>query len=56
LGISEIALGLAVLLWRDDFGPIFYVVVTIWAFLAAPVLLRQGLQQRALVRSRTSQR
>jgi uncharacterized membrane protein HdeD (DUF308 family) len=47
LGAFEILLGLVVLLWRDDFGPIFYAVVTIWAFLAAFVLLREALRQRA---------
>src|SRR5512143_1333934 len=35
LGAFEIVLGLVVLLWRDDFGPIFYALVTLWAFLAA---------------------
>ena len=53
LGIFEIALGLVVLLWRDDFGPIFYALVTIWAFMAALVLLRQALRQRALVQAKT---
>jgi hypothetical protein len=40
------------LLWRDDFGPLFYALVTTWAFLAALVLFRQGLWQRAQVRAR----
>ena len=47
LGALEIVLGLAVLVWRDDFGPVFYAIVTIWAFLAALVLLREALRQRA---------
>lgn len=54
LGIFEIALGLVVLLWRDEFGQLFYALVTIWAFLAALILLREGLRQRARVRSRSS--
>ncbi len=52
LGIFEIVLGLVVLLWRDDFGPIFYALVTIWAFMAALVLLRQALRQRSLARAK----
>ncbi len=51
LGAFEIALGLVVLLWRDEFGPVFYAVVTIWAFMAAFVLLREALRQRSLRRS-----
>ena len=47
LGAFEIALGLVVLLWRDEFGPVFYAVVTIWAFMAALVLLREALRQRS---------
>lgn len=47
LGAFEIVLGLAVLVWRDDFGPFFYTVVTIWAFGAAFVLLSEALRQRA---------
>ena len=47
LGAFEIVLGLVVLLWRDDFGPIFYALVIIWAFMAALVLLRQALRQRS---------
>jgi uncharacterized membrane protein HdeD (DUF308 family) len=47
LGAFEIVLGLVVLVWREEFGPIFYAVVTIWAFLAAFVLLREALRQRA---------
>ncbi|HTP10458.1 MAG TPA: DUF308 domain-containing protein [Anaerolineae bacterium] len=54
LGIFEIVLGVTVLLWRDDFGSFFYALVTIWAFMAALILLREGLRQRALVRSRSS--
>jgi uncharacterized membrane protein HdeD (DUF308 family) len=46
LGAFEIVLGLVVLVWRDDFGAIFYAVVVIWAFTAALVLLRQALRQR----------
>jgi uncharacterized membrane protein HdeD (DUF308 family) len=47
LGVFEIVLGLVVLAWRDDFGPVFYAVVVIWAFLAAFALLREALRQRA---------
>lgn len=47
LGVLEIVLGLVVLVWRDDFGPVFYAVVTIWAFMAALVLVRQALRQRS---------
>ena len=54
LGVFEIILGILVLLWRDDFGAVFYAVVTIWAFMAALILLREGLRQRTLVRSRSS--
>ena len=46
LGVFEIVLGIVVLVWRDDFGPIFYVLVTIWAFVAAFVLLREALRRR----------
>jgi uncharacterized membrane protein HdeD (DUF308 family) len=52
LGAFEIVLGLVVLVERDDFGPFFYTVVTIWAFLAAFVLLRQALRQRSLATAR----
>ncbi len=51
LGAFEIVLGLVVLLWRDEFGPVFYAVVTLWAFLAALVLLRAALRQRALTKA-----
>jgi hypothetical protein len=44
-------LGLVVLAWRDDFGPIFYAVATIWAFGGALALLREALRQRSLVRA-----
>ncbi len=47
LGVFEIVLGVVVLVWRDDFGPVFYAVVMIWAFLAAFALLREALRQRA---------
>ena len=53
LGAFEIVLGLVVLAWRDDFGPIFYAVVTIWAFMAALVLLREALRQRSLAKAKT---
>jgi uncharacterized membrane protein HdeD (DUF308 family) len=52
LGAFEIVLGLVVLVWRDEFGPIFYAIVTIWAFMAALVLLRQALHQRSLVKTK----
>ena len=54
LGAFEIVLGLVVLTWRDEFGPLFYGVVTIWAFMVALVLLREALRQRAIARSRVS--
>jgi len=38
---------LVLLLWREEFSPIFYAVVTVWAFVAAFVLLREALRQRA---------
>ena len=47
LGAFEIGLGLVLLLWREEFSPIFYAVVTAWAFVAAFVLLREALRQRA---------
>ncbi len=47
LGAFEIVLGLVVLTWRDEFGPVFYAVVTVWAFMAALVLLREALRQRS---------
>ena len=53
LGAFEIVLGLVALLWREEFGPVFYAVVTIWAFMAAFVLLREALRQRSRARSRT---
>ena len=53
LGAFEIVLGLVVLMWRDDFGPIFYALVIIWAFMAALVLLRQALRQRSLAQAKT---
>ena len=53
LGVLEIVLGLAVLVWRNDFGPLFYTVVTVWAFGAAFVLLREALRQRSLANSKT---
>jgi uncharacterized membrane protein HdeD (DUF308 family) len=47
LGAFEIVLGFVVLVWRDDFGPIFYTVATIWAFVGALALLREALSKRA---------
>jgi uncharacterized membrane protein HdeD (DUF308 family) len=46
LGVFEIVLGVVVLLWRDDFGPVFYAAVVLWAFMAAFALLREALRQR----------
>jgi hypothetical protein len=40
-------LGLVILVWRDDFGPIFYALITIWAFVGAFALLREALRQRS---------
>jgi uncharacterized membrane protein HdeD (DUF308 family) len=54
LGAFEIVLGTVVLAWRDDSGPVFYAVVTIWAFMAALVLLRQALRQRSLANAKAS--
>jgi uncharacterized membrane protein HdeD (DUF308 family) len=47
LGAFEIMLGLVILVWRDDFGPIFYALITIWAFVGAFALLREALRQRS---------
>jgi uncharacterized membrane protein HdeD (DUF308 family) len=47
LGAFEIGLGLVLVLWREDFSLIFYAVVTVWAFTAAFVLLREALRQRS---------
>ena len=49
LGAFEIVLGLVVLLWREDFGAIFYGLVIIWAFMAALVLLRQRSRANAKI-------
>lgn len=46
LGVLELLLGVAVLVWRQNFGPVFYAVVTVWAFLGAVVLLREALVKR----------
>ena len=53
LGVFEVILGLAVLVSRDDPGPVFYTAITIWAFMAALVLLRQALRQRSLAKGGT---
>jgi len=50
LGVFEIGLGVVVLTWRDEFGPGFYLIATLWAFLGALVLLREALQKRAAAR------
>ena len=42
-------LGLVVLVWRDDFGPMFYILATIWAFVAAFALLSEALRQRSRI-------
>ena len=47
LGAFEVVLGLVVLVWRDEFGATFCVVVIVWAFVAAFVLLSEALRQRA---------
>jgi drug/metabolite transporter (DMT)-like permease len=52
LGAFEIVLGVVVLVWRDEFGLFFYSVVTVWAFAAALVLLREALRQRAQAKAR----
>lgn len=46
LGIFEIMLGITVLVWRDDFGPLFYAIVAAWAFISAIALLRDALRRR----------
>jgi hypothetical protein len=40
------------LLWREELGSIFYAVVTVWAFVAAFMLLREALRQRARLLAR----
>lgn len=55
LGAFEIVLGLVILVWRDDFGPVFYTVATIWAFVGAWVLLREALRQRSHAPVRSSE-
>jgi hypothetical protein len=50
LRIFEIGLGVVILTWRDEFGPVFYLIATVWAFLGAFVLLREALQKRAETR------
>ncbi len=52
LGGFEIVLGVVVLVWREDFGPVFYAVATIWAFLGASLLMREALLKRASFSSR----
>jgi hypothetical protein len=54
LGAFEIVLGLVVLVWRDDFGAFFYTLVMVWAFVAAFVLLREALRQRARAMARST--
>jgi len=51
LGVFEIGLGAVVLTWRDEFGPVFYIISTAWAFLGAFVLLREALGKRKAVRT-----
>jgi uncharacterized membrane protein HdeD (DUF308 family) len=53
LGAFEVVLGLVVLIWRDEFGATFYVVVIVWAFVAAFVLLSEALRQRARAKLRS---
>jgi len=50
LGVFEMGLGAVVLTWREDFGPGFYIIATIWAFLGAFVLLREALRKRTEVK------
>ncbi len=52
LGGFEIVLGVVILVWSDDFGPIFYAAATIWAFLGASLLMREALLKRASFSSR----
>jgi uncharacterized membrane protein HdeD (DUF308 family) len=51
LGVFEIGLGGVVLTWREEFGPGFYIIATIWAFLGAFVLLREAFGKRKAMRA-----
>ena len=51
LGVLEMVLGTTVLVWQKDFGPVFYAVATIWAFLGAFVLLREAWVKRTALRT-----
>jgi hypothetical protein len=44
---SAVRAEVVVLTWRDEFGPVFYLMTTVWALLDAFVLLREALQKRA---------
>ena len=55
LGVFEIGLGAVLLTWRDEFGPLFYLISTGWAFLGALVLLREALRKRKVVRAAWSE-
>jgi uncharacterized membrane protein HdeD (DUF308 family) len=46
LGLLEVVLGLVILVWRDEFGSLFYAIVVAWAFLGALVLMREAWRQR----------
>jgi len=47
LGVFEFAIGIMLLVWRDDFGPLFYTIVVVWAFISSLSLLCDALRQRA---------
>jgi uncharacterized membrane protein HdeD (DUF308 family) len=47
LGVSEVVIGIVLLVWREDFGPLFYTIVVLWAFISAFILMRDALRQRA---------
>jgi uncharacterized membrane protein HdeD (DUF308 family) len=55
LGVFEMGLGAVVVTWREEFGPGFYVIATIWAFLGAFVLLCEALGKRKAVRASLSE-
>lgn len=54
LGVFEVVLGVVLLVWRQDFGPIFYTLATIWAFLGSFALLSEALRQRSRASVRDS--
>lgn len=47
LGVFEVMIGIVLLVWREDFGPVFYAVVVLWAFISSLILMRDALRLRA---------